>query len=141
MSAAQTSWYGGGSTFGLSSAEAYKRYLDPAIFAPWAQDLVELGAPAPGEQVLDVACGTGVAARAVGAHVGSSGKVVGLDRNSGMLEVARSLPWTVASPIEWREADVLAMPFEDGSFHLLLCQQGCSSFRTDLQHCCKCAGY
>ena len=124
MSAAQTPWYGAGSSFGLSAAEAYERCLGPAIFTPWAQDLVELAGPVLGERVLDVACGTGVVARAVGSRVGAAGKVVGLDLNAGMLEVARSLPWTAPAPVEWREANALDLPFEDGSFDLVVCQQG-----------------
>ncbi len=100
MSAAQTPWYGAGSSFGLSTAEAYERCLGPAIFTPWARDLVELAGPVLGERVLDVACGTGVVARAVGSRVGAAGKVVGLDLNAGMLEVARSLPWTAPAPVE-----------------------------------------
>jgi ubiquinone/menaquinone biosynthesis C-methylase UbiE len=128
MSTAQTPWYGADSTFGLSTAEAYERYLDPAIFVPWAQDLVDLAAPANGERVLDVACGTGVVARAAGSRVGFMGTVVGLDRNAGMLEVARSLAWTAAAQVEWREANALELPFEDGSFDLVLCQQGIQFF-------------
>ena len=46
--------------------ELYERYLVPAKFGPWAADLVALGAPQPGERVLDVACGTGVVTRLVG---------------------------------------------------------------------------
>ena len=43
-----------------SAAERYERVLAPAIFAPWAADLIELAQPQDGERVLDVACGTGV---------------------------------------------------------------------------------
>jgi ubiquinone/menaquinone biosynthesis C-methylase UbiE len=128
MTTLQTPWYRVGSSFGLSAAEAYERYLAPAIFAPWAQDLVELAAPVIGQRVLDVACGTGVIARAVGPHVDAAGKVVGLDLNAGMLDVARSLPWTALAPVEWCQADALDLPFEDESFDLVLCQQGLQFF-------------
>jgi hypothetical protein len=40
--------------------DAYEEYLVPAIFAPWAEALVDLAGPWPGDRVLDVACGTGV---------------------------------------------------------------------------------
>jgi SAM-dependent methyltransferase len=43
-----------------------------------------------------------------------------------MLEVARSLPSDL--PITWQEASALQMPFPDGSFDLLLCQQGVQFF-------------
>jgi hypothetical protein len=50
-----------------SGAEAYERYLVPLLFGPGAEYLVELAAPEPGERVLDVACGTGIALRLVDA--------------------------------------------------------------------------
>jgi ubiquinone/menaquinone biosynthesis C-methylase UbiE len=46
-----------------SAAGFYERYLVPTITSLWAADLVEQAAPAPGERVLDVACGTGIVAR------------------------------------------------------------------------------
>jgi ubiquinone/menaquinone biosynthesis C-methylase UbiE len=52
--------------------------------------LVQLAAPAPGERVLDVACGTGIVARRAAACVGAGGAAVGLDPNGSMLEVARA---------------------------------------------------
>jgi demethylmenaquinone methyltransferase/2-methoxy-6-polyprenyl-1,4-benzoquinol methylase len=63
-----------------------------------------------GDRVLDACCGTGdlaVAARAAGA-----GSVVGVDFSERMLELARRK----APEVEWVRADVLALPFEDGSF-------------------------
>jgi ubiquinone/menaquinone biosynthesis C-methylase UbiE len=128
MSTAQTPWYGVGSSVGLSAAEAYEQYLVPAIFGPWAQDLVEFAAPTLGERVLDLACGTGVVARTVGSHIGATGKVTGVDLNARMLEVARSVRWTAPAPVEWREANALELPLDDGSFDLVLCQQGLQFF-------------
>jgi ubiquinone/menaquinone biosynthesis C-methylase UbiE len=54
--------------------------------------------------------------------------VVGLDRNASMLEVARALPWNAPAPVQWREANVIDLPFEDSSFDLVLCQQGLQFF-------------
>ena len=64
----------------------------------------------PGDRVLDACCGTGdlaVAARRAGA-----GAVVGLDFAERMLERARRKE----PSIEWVRGDVLALPFDDGSF-------------------------
>ena len=108
--------------------ELYERYLVPAKFGPWAADLVALGAPQPGERVLDVACGTGVVTRLVAPHVGASGKVVGLDLNAGRLAVAESLSSVSGLTIEWREGDVSALPFSDAMFDLVSCQQGFQFF-------------
>ena len=111
-----------------SSAEAYERYLVPLLFAPGAQYLVELAAPGPGERVLDVACGTGIVARRAVQRVGSGGKVVGLDINEGMLEVARKVSADIHPAIEWQQGDATGMPLSDRAFDIVFCQQGLQFF-------------
>ena len=98
-----------------NSAQAYERYLVPAIFTAFADELVE--DVTPGTRVLDVACGTGIVARRAAAR---GATVVGVDLNPGMLDVARS-----AEPgIEWIEADATALPPADDAFDMVICQQG-----------------
>ena len=112
-----------------SAAERYERVLVPAIFAPWAADLVELAQLQDGERVLDVACGTGVVARHAAQKVGTTGHVTGLDLNQGMVRVARSLPSVPeAAAIVWIEGSALAMHLPDAAFDVVLCQQGVQFF-------------
>jgi ubiquinone/menaquinone biosynthesis C-methylase UbiE len=94
-----------------------------AVFAAWADDLVERAHLRPGERVLDVGCGTGAVARAAAPVVGPTGQVVGIDTSAERLAVARGLPAVGGAAIEWRETDATAMPFADGSFDVVLCQQ------------------
>jgi 2-polyprenyl-3-methyl-5-hydroxy-6-metoxy-1,4-benzoquinol methylase len=89
-----------------TAAELYQRYLVPLITSLWAADLVERSAPRPDERVLDVACGTGVVARLAAERMGT-GRVVGLDLNSGMLAVARTAAQNGGPKVEWHEASVL----------------------------------
>jgi ubiquinone/menaquinone biosynthesis C-methylase UbiE len=110
-----------------SAAELYERYLVPAITALWATDLLERVAPAPGERVLDVACGTGIVARLAARRM-SRGQIVGLDLNPGMLSVARAISTGHQPPIEWREGSALALPFGDDGFDVVLCQLGLQFF-------------
>ena len=98
-----------------NSAQAYERYLVTAVMAAFADDLVEI--VRPGDRVLDVACGTGIVARRAAAR---GAEVVGADLNGQMLAVA-----SAAEPaIEWLEADAADLPFPDGAFDVVLCQQG-----------------
>jgi len=106
-----------------SAAELFERYRVPAIFGPWAADLVALAALQPGEWVLDVACGTGVVARLAAQRVGPTGTVVGLDLEPEMLAVAHALPPPPGAPITWHEGDASAMPLADAAFDVVLCQQ------------------
>lgn len=109
-----------GDTLGstASPAEIYERYFVPAIFGQWADRAVKKSAILLGDSVLDAGCGTGCAARAALSQVGELGKVSGLDKDPGMLEVAaRKEP-----DIDWRHGDLIDMPFSDGCFDVVLCQ-------------------
>src|SRR5688500_1673112 len=109
-----------------SAADLYQRYLVPAITTKWAEDLVDRARPRMGEMVLDIACGTGVVARAAAKSSGR-GQVTGLDLNAGMLAVARSVPSEGAS-ITWMEGSALDLPFPRDCFDLVLCQLGLQFF-------------
>ena len=104
-----------------SAPENYQRFFVPAIGRPLAEDLLEEASLVAGERVLDVGCGTGVVARLAAERVGPTGRVVGLDINPGMLGVAKaSTP--AGLEIEWHQAGADSLPFEAGSFDVVLCQ-------------------
>jgi ubiquinone/menaquinone biosynthesis C-methylase UbiE len=107
-----------------SGPELYEHYMVPAIFAPWAAYLVEQAALQAGERVLDAACGTGIVARLAAQQLRGTGRVVGLDLNPGMIALAGSLSLERNTPIEWREGNLEALPFTEGEFDVVLCQQG-----------------
>jgi ubiquinone/menaquinone biosynthesis C-methylase UbiE len=111
--------------YAASGAESYERHFVPAIGDPVARLLVDAARPAPGEQVLDVACGTGAVARLVVDAVDPGGHVSGLDANPGMIDVARR-----AGPagIDWHVAPAEDMPLPDEVFDLVLCSMGVQFF-------------
>ena len=71
----------------------------------------------PGMRVLDVACGTGNAARPA-ARAGA--RVTGPDLVPRLLEAGRAKAEAEGLYIEWREGDAEDLPFEDGSFGRVL---------------------
>jgi ubiquinone/menaquinone biosynthesis C-methylase UbiE len=107
-----------------SAGEIYEQHMVPAIFAAWVPALVQLLSLQPGQRVLDVACGTGSVTRHLLGQVGSEGRVVGLDFNANMLEMARR----IAPEIEWREGNALHLPFSARAFDAVVCQQGLQFF-------------
>jgi demethylmenaquinone methyltransferase/2-methoxy-6-polyprenyl-1,4-benzoquinol methylase len=88
--------------------DAMNRVMTAGLDRSWRRLTVE-AVVQPGDRVLDACCGTGdlaVAAEREG------GIVTGLDFSPRMLERARKKSETVT----WIEGDLLALPFDDGSF-------------------------
>src|SRR5450759_208338 len=100
----------------VGGAEIYETVFVPAMMGEWASRAVTLASPQAGKHVLDVAAGTGALTRLAAKSVGPSGRVVGLDLNSDMLDVARTIAREPTSaPIEWRAGDVRGVPFAPAS--------------------------
>jgi len=110
------------------AAEQYERIVARYILGPWAPVLIDAAGLSARERVLDLACGTGVVARAAAERVGPDGRVVGIDLNPGMIAVARSLPAPVGARIQWIECSALDLHLPDASFDVVLCQQGLQFF-------------
>jgi SAM-dependent methyltransferase len=94
--------------------------LEMVTMMPAAQ-LIKFSGVKPGLQVLDVACGTGVVS-VTAARMGA--KVTALDLTPELLERARSNSQIAGVAVDWREGDVEKLPFNDGSFDVVLSQFG-----------------
>ena len=117
-------------TYGGSAPENYEKYFVPVIGGPLAKELIKIASIQPGERVLDVACGTGIAARLATEFTGETGRVAAVDINPGMLAIARTL--SAEKSIEWYESNAENLPLPDDSFDVVLCQLGLQFFQDRL---------
>jgi ubiquinone/menaquinone biosynthesis C-methylase UbiE len=108
-----------------SAAEIYEEFYLPALFLEWAPRMAAAAGVEPNQRVLDVACGTGVLARALAERVKPGGTATGLDINEGMLAVARRK----APGIEWRHGAAESLPFDDAAFDVVVSQFGLMFFQ------------
>lgn len=87
--------------------------------------LLELARLAPGERVIDVACGTGLVTLTAATAVGPSGAVLGTDLSAGMVEFARNA--AVRSGIgnvRFARVDAETLAAEPATFDVALCSLG-----------------
>ncbi len=79
--------------------------------------VLELLGPLEGKRVLDAGCGDGVYALAASER---GALVTGMDLSTGMLAVARARSAASGLVVDWTPADVLAIPFPDASFDVVM---------------------
>jgi demethylmenaquinone methyltransferase/2-methoxy-6-polyprenyl-1,4-benzoquinol methylase len=81
----------------------------------WKRQLLLCLTPRPGEQWLDLCCGTGDLALLLATALGCDGAVLGVDAASAPLAIAKArsarCPWL---SLRWLQADALAVPLASG---------------------------
>jgi len=117
---------GADSGFVGSIPDLYERYMVPLMFEVYAADLAGRVARLEPSCVLEIAAGTGVATRALARAMPASTEIVATDLNRPMLDHAQRVG--TARPVEWRQADVMSLPFPDQSFDAVVCQFGVMFF-------------
>lgn len=87
--------------------------------------LIALASPAPDEDVLDIASGTGLVAFDVARAVAPNGRVLGVDLSGRMVEVARQRAAEQQIPnCSFARMDAEALALRDAGFDLALCALG-----------------
>ncbi len=109
-------------------AESYEMTLVPVIFQPWARELIRRAAPKDGEHILDHACGTGAVTQEIVKSGISPGSLTGVDISAEMLAVAQAKATAAEFQADWIEADATQLPFPDGRFDVVFCQQALQFF-------------
>jgi SAM-dependent methyltransferase len=116
----------GDAAFTDAVSRIYERFLVPLIFEDYAAGLARRLASVAASRVLEVAAGTGVVTRAVASTLPASVEIVATDLNQTMLDQAAAAG--TSRPVEWRQANAMALPFEDASFDAVVCQFGVMFF-------------
>ena len=109
-----------------TAAQAFETFMVPTIFGPWSRLVVDQIAPKPGEALLDVACGTGTAARYAAGLVAPGGSVAAIDIDPAMVAHGRTLEG--AGAVDWRIGDAQTLPWGEATFDAVLCVQGYQFF-------------
>ena len=81
----------------------------------------------PGEQILDIGCGSGTSTFPFAERVGPGGHVLGVDISEQLVEVARAAA-PARVPVEFLCADAATAPLREGSFDLLFSRFGVMFF-------------
>lgn len=114
------------SSFTDDVARLYESTLVPLIFEPYAEDLAARVQALEPHSVLEVACGTGVVTRALAVALPAACEITATDLNDAMVAHGESVG--TARPVTWRQADVIALPYNDECFDVVVCQFGVMFF-------------
>lgn len=113
------------SEFTGSIPALYDRCLGPLLFRPFAIEAAHRVRDWRPQRVLETAAGTGIVTEALQRALPDA-EIVATDLNPAMLDVAAQR--VQPGKVTFQPADAQALPFEDSSFDLVLCQFGVMFF-------------
>ncbi len=112
--------------FTASVSEVYDELLVPLIFDPYADELARRLRALESGSVLEVAAGTGVVTRRLASVLPAAVSITATDLSQAMID--RAMHIGTGRTVEWRQADVMSMPFAPASFDVVVCQFGVMFF-------------
>ena len=111
--------------FAGSIPAIYDRFLEPLLFGAYAEDIAARAAALNPRHILETASGTGLVTVRLAKLLPKAHLIV-TDLNEPMLDVAAS---KVHMPhVQFQQADAQHLPFENGSFDVIVCQFGVMFF-------------
>lgn len=111
--------------FAHSTPALYDQYMGPLLFEPYAKLVAERCAVLHPKRILETAAGTGIVTRALHRTVPQA-QIVATDLNPVMLEYAANA--LKSESVSFRSANAQDLPFDAGSFDVVLCQFGVMFF-------------
>jgi ubiquinone/menaquinone biosynthesis C-methylase UbiE len=103
----------------------YDRLMVPLIFQPYADELAERARSLRPARILETAAGTGVVTEAL-RNALPDAEIVATDLNQPMLDMAQKR--IGSGKVRFLAADAQELPFDDGTFDLVVCQFGAMFF-------------
>ncbi len=97
----------------------FDTFMFQGQFRVFRQRTANLADIQPGEQVLDVGCGTGTLAMEVARRVGRAGRVAGVDPGTQQIARARAKAARRHVPIEFQIGVIEQLPFPDQTFDVV----------------------
>lgn len=104
---------------GDSPAEIRHLVEQAEVYTPEANELFDAIGVGAGSSAIDVGCGVMGVLHVLAERVGATGRVVGLDRATRMLEMGRRLAAERGLAVEFIEADAAATGLPDATFDLV----------------------
>ena len=110
-----------------SIPQIYDDLLVPLIFEGYAVALAKKVLACQPARILETAAGSGVVPRALAPHLPQTTQYVATDLHQAMLDhaISRMPP---LSNVSWQTADAMALPYQDASFDVAICQFGVMFF-------------
>ncbi len=106
------------------AVQDYHEYFVP-VLTPCSEKCIALMDPQPGEHILDVATGTGVAAFLAAERIGPSGEIVATDISEKMVaQTEAHAAERGITNMRFERADAEELPYPDGSFDAVICVLG-----------------
>jgi ubiquinone/menaquinone biosynthesis C-methylase UbiE len=107
--------------------ENYDQGLGPHIFEDYAVDITGRAIAYAPNRVLELAAGTGIVSKQLHNALPKNAQLVVTDLSSPMLKVAQQ-KFPDDTPVTFKLADAMQLPFDDNAFDLVVCQFGVMFF-------------
>lgn len=108
-------------SFAGSIPAIYDRFLGPWLFNNYARDVARRAKALAPSRILETAAGTGIVTELLAKELADA-KIIATDLNQAMLDVASKR--IASGNVTYQAADAQDLPFDDGSFDLVVCQFG-----------------